>query len=47
MIAIRTQYGSANPVEIVGTTLIASFFATIIALLLDRWYRYRHWLRRK
>jgi spore maturation protein A len=47
MIAIRTQYGSANPVEIVGTTLIASFFATIIALLLDRWYRYRHRLRRK
>ncbi len=42
MIAIRMQYGSANPVEIVGTTLIASFSATIFALLLDRWYRYRH-----
>jgi spore maturation protein A len=42
MIAIRLQYGSANPVEIVGTTLIASFSATIFALLLDRWYRYRH-----
>jgi spore maturation protein A len=42
IIAIRMQYGSANPVEIVGTTLIASFSATIFALLLDRWYRYRH-----
>jgi spore maturation protein A len=47
MIAIRMQYGSANPVEIVGTTLIASFAATIFALLLDRWYRYRHARRSK
>ncbi|NGQ94630.1 spore maturation protein [Brevibacillus sp. SYP-B805] len=39
MIAIRMQYGSANPVEIVGSTLMASFAATGIALLLDRWYR--------
>ncbi|MFY0543002.1 nucleoside recognition domain-containing protein [Brevibacillus sp. H7] len=46
MIAIRMQYGSANPVEIVGTTLIASFSATIFALLLDRWYRYRRGKRR-
>ncbi|MBO8163064.1 MAG: spore maturation protein [Brevibacillus sp.] len=46
MIAIRMQYGSANPVEIVGTTLIASFFATLVALLLDRWYRHQH-IRRK
>jgi spore maturation protein A len=42
MIAIRMQYGSANPVEIVGTTLLASFGATAVALLLDRWHRYRH-----
>jgi spore maturation protein A len=42
IIAIRIQYGSANPVEIVGTTLIASFAATIFALLLDRWYRFIH-----
>lgn len=42
IIAIRIQYGSANPVEIVGTTLIASFAATIFALLLDRWYRFLH-----
>ena len=45
MIAIRMQYGSANPVEIVGTTLVASFGATLFALLIDRWYRFRH-LRR-
>lgn len=41
MIAIRMQYGSVSPVEIVGSTLLASFAATIFALLLDRWYRYR------
>jgi spore maturation protein A len=41
MIAIRMQYGSVNPVDIVGTTLISSFAATIVALLIDRWYRYR------
>jgi len=42
MIAIRMQYGSVNPVEIVGTTLLSSFGATLVALLIDRWYRYRH-----
>ncbi len=41
MIAIRYQFGSTNPMEIVGTTLLASFSATIFALLLDRWYRRR------
>ncbi|MGE5703484.1 MAG: nucleoside recognition domain-containing protein [Clostridia bacterium] len=42
MIAIRFQFGSANAVEIVGTTLIASFGATLFALVLDRWYRMVH-----
>lgn len=46
MIAIRVQYGSANPVEIVGTTLMASFIAVTFALLLDRWYRYVHFGRK-
>lgn len=41
MIAIRMQYGSVNPVDIVGTTLLSSFAATVVALLIDRWYRYR------
>lgn len=47
MIAIRMQYGSVNPVEIVGTTLLSSFAATIVALLTDRWYRYRHMRRHR
>lgn len=42
MIAIRMQYGSLNPVEIVGTTLLSSIGATLVALLIDRWYRHRH-----
>lgn len=41
MIAIRMQYGSANPVEIVGTTLLSSFAAAFVAIVIDRWYRYR------
>jgi len=41
MIAIRMQYGSANPVDIVGTTLLASFLATFFAIALDRWYRFK------
>ncbi|MGE7270301.1 nucleoside recognition domain-containing protein [Brevibacillus panacihumi] len=41
MIAIRMQYGSVNPVEIVGTTLLSSFAATFVAIVVDRWYRYR------
>ncbi|AIG26164.1 spore maturation protein [Brevibacillus laterosporus] len=42
MIAIRLQYGSTNAFEIVGTTLLASFIATVFALLLDRVYRLRY-----
>ncbi|MGC5324497.1 nucleoside recognition domain-containing protein [Brevibacillus sp. SYSU BS000544] len=42
MIAIRMQYGSVNPFEIVGTTILASFIATIAALLADRFYRRRY-----
>lgn len=39
IIAIRMQYGSERPFEIVGTTLMASFIATVVALILDRFYR--------
>ncbi|GLX69032.1 nucleoside recognition domain-containing protein [Paenibacillus glycanilyticus] len=39
LIAIRMNYGSANPAEIVGTTLAATFVATGAAILADRWYR--------
>jgi spore maturation protein A len=33
------NYGSANPAEIIGTTLAATFIATSAAILADRWYR--------
>ncbi|MFS0722694.1 nucleoside recognition domain-containing protein [Paenibacillus sp. 1P07SE] len=41
LIAIRMNYGSANPAEIVGTTLMATAIATAAAILADRWYRSR------
>jgi len=41
IIAIRMSYGSANPTEIVGTTLLATLVATIAAIAADRWYRSR------
>jgi spore maturation protein A len=41
VIAIRMQYGSANPTEIVGTTLVATFLSTIGAILIDRYFYYR------
>ncbi|RJE90000.1 nucleoside recognition protein [Paenibacillus sp. 1011MAR3C5] len=41
LIAIRMNYGSANPGEIIGTTLAATFVATAAAILADRWYRRR------
>jgi spore maturation protein A len=41
IIAIRMSYGSVNPTEIVGTTLLATMVATIAALVADRWYRSR------
>lgn len=40
VIAIRMQYGSANPTEIVGTTIITSLVATIAAIILDRLFYY-------
>ncbi len=39
LIAIRMNFGSAHPAEIVGTTLIATAIATVAAILADRWYR--------
>lgn len=41
IIAIRMNFESANPAEIVGTTLIATFISTMSAILIDKWYRYR------
>lgn len=39
LIAIRMNYNSANPTEIVGTTLAATIVATFAAVAADRWYR--------
>jgi len=36
VIAIRLQYGSVSPTEIVGTTLIATIVSTTAAIVLDR-----------
>ncbi|MFD2116003.1 nucleoside recognition domain-containing protein [Paenibacillus yanchengensis] len=39
LIAIRMNYESANPAEIIGTTLVATCIATTAAILADRYYR--------
>jgi spore maturation protein A len=41
VIAIRMNYHSASPTEIVGPTFIATFIATIAAILIDRYYHFR------
>ncbi|HJV45884.1 MAG TPA: nucleoside recognition domain-containing protein [Bacillota bacterium] len=47
IIAIRMNYNSTNPVEIVGTTLFATMIATCSAILLDKYYQRRTWKHRK
>lgn len=41
IIAIRMNYGSLNPTEIIGTTLMATLVSTVFAVLVDRYYRWR------
>ncbi|MDQ0244294.1 nucleoside recognition domain-containing protein [Priestia abyssalis] len=41
VIAIRITYESANPAEIIGTTLLATICSAIGAVLLDRYFYYR------
>ncbi|CQR46731.1 Spore maturation protein A [Paraliobacillus sp. PM-2] len=41
IIAIRIQYDSAAPTEIVGTTIIATFITTIFAIFVDRMFHLR------
>ncbi len=41
VIAIRMNYESTNPTEIVGPTLIATFCSTVGAILIDRYFHYR------
>lgn len=47
IIAIRLQNGSANAAEIVGTTLIATAIATVVAIVVDKWYQRKHFPLRK
>jgi len=46
LIAIRLNYGSTEPAGIVGTTLAATFVATLAAILADRLCRRLELLRR-
>ncbi|GAX91839.1 nucleoside recognition domain-containing protein [Effusibacillus lacus] len=39
VIGWRMQYGSDNPTEIVGATILATFLGTTVAVLLDRTFR--------
>ncbi|WP_010095974.1 nucleoside recognition domain-containing protein [Ornithinibacillus scapharcae] len=41
VIAIRMQYDSVSPTEIVGTTIIATIISTLSAILIDRLFYYR------
>jgi spore maturation protein A len=41
IIAVRMQYDSASPTEIVGTTIIATIISTLSAIMIDRFFYYR------
>lgn len=41
LIAIRMNFQSINPADIIGTTLVATIIATFAAIVVDRWYRGR------
>ncbi|QOY35926.1 nucleoside recognition domain-containing protein [Anaerobacillus isosaccharinicus] len=41
VISIRMNYGSVNPTEIVGTTLMATACSTFAAIMIDRFFYYR------
>lgn len=41
VIAIRMQYNSVSPTEIVGTTIIATIISTVSAILIDRFFYYK------
>ncbi|WP_409251229.1 nucleoside recognition domain-containing protein [Bacillus sp. SCS-153A] len=41
VIAIRMNYESASPTEIVGPTLVATFLSTVGAIMIDRYFYHR------
>lgn len=45
VIAVRLQYGSHHPTDVVGTTIVATVIGTGVAVLLDRMFR--SWSRRR
>src|SRR3954452_15367619 len=47
VIAIRMNYNAASPTDIVGPTLVATCFAAIASILIDRWFYYRRFRKRK
>ncbi|MGM7701728.1 nucleoside recognition domain-containing protein [Pseudalkalibacillus sp. Hm43] len=47
VIAIRMNYGSVSPTDIVGTTLIATACSTVAAVLIDRYFHRRRMQRRR
>jgi spore maturation protein A len=42
LIAIRMNFNSIHPAEIVGTTLMATCISTCVAILIDHYYRKKH-----
>lgn len=47
VIAIRMQYGSQAPTEIVGTTIVATVMSTTAAIIIDRYFYHRRKRRNK
>ncbi len=47
VIAIRMQYDSIAPTEIVGTTILATGFTSLAAILVDRLFYYRRVRKQK
>ncbi|SDW56452.1 spore maturation protein A [Marininema mesophilum] len=41
IIGMRMEHGSVNPTDIIGTTIFATVCSTLVAILLDRWFRRR------
>jgi spore maturation protein A len=41
VIAIRMNYNSANPTDIVGPTLVATAVSAVAAIFIDRYFHYR------
>jgi spore maturation protein A len=46
VISLRVTAGSANPVEIVSTTILATACGTVVAIILDRFIRKRYYRKK-